>query len=43
MSEIGDRLTEEILFGSLSRGGEVKIGNRHGKMTFRFPEQVAAS
>ncbi len=36
MKEIGDRLTEEILFGSLARGGEVKIGNRHGKMTFRF-------
>jgi predicted nucleotidyltransferase len=37
MKEIGDRLTEEILFGSLVRGGEVKIGNRHGRMTFRFP------
>ena len=38
MKEIGDRLTEEILFGNLVRGGEVKIGNRHGKMTFRFSE-----
>jgi len=36
MKEIGDRLTDEILFGSLSKGGIVKIGNRHGKMTFRF-------
>jgi ATP-dependent Clp protease ATP-binding subunit ClpA len=36
MKEIGDRMTEEILFGKLVRGGEVKIGNRHGKMTFRF-------
>ncbi len=36
MKEIGDRLTEEILFGNLTHGGEVKIGNRHGKMTFRF-------
>ena len=36
MKEIGDRLTDEILFGSLSKGGVVKIGNRHGKMTFRF-------
>jgi len=36
MKEIGDRLTEEILFGSLVRGGEVKIGHRHGNMTFRF-------
>ncbi|MGW8161933.1 MAG: ATP-dependent Clp protease ATP-binding subunit ClpA, partial [Desulfobulbales bacterium] len=42
MKEIGDRLTEEILFGSLTRGGEVKIGNRHGKMTFRFPEKATA-
>ncbi|GAB4339277.1 MAG: ATP-dependent Clp protease ATP-binding subunit ClpA [Desulfobulbaceae bacterium] len=39
MKEIGDRLTEEILFGSLTRGGEVKIGNRHGTMTFRFPDR----
>ena len=37
IKEIGDRLTEEILFGSLSKGGKVKIGNRHGKMTFQFP------
>jgi len=36
MKEIGDQLTEEILFGNLTKGGEVKIGNRHGKMTFRF-------
>jgi ATP-dependent Clp protease ATP-binding subunit ClpA len=36
MKEIGDRLTDEILFGSLTKGGSVKIGNRHGKMTFRF-------
>lgn len=36
MKEIGDRMTEEILFGKLVRGGEVKIGNRHGKMTFHF-------
>ncbi|MDW7774330.1 MAG: ATP-dependent Clp protease ATP-binding subunit ClpA [Desulfobulbaceae bacterium] len=36
MKEIGDRLTDEILFGSLARGGTVKIGSRHGKMTFHF-------
>jgi len=40
MKEIGDRLTEEILFGSLKRGGEVRIGHRHNKMTFRFPENA---
>ena len=37
MKEISDRLTEEILFGSLMRGGEVKIGHKNGKMTFRLP------
>ena len=42
MKEIGDRLTEEILFGSLSRGGEVKIGCRQGALTFRFPELAVA-
>ena len=39
MKENGDRLTEEILFGSLIKGGEVKVGNRHGKMTFSFPKK----
>lgn len=42
MKEIGDRLTEEILFGSLSRGGEVKIGFRQGELNFRFPEEAVA-
>jgi len=43
MREIGDKLTDEILFGSLKRGGEVKIGHRHGKTTFRFPEHAASA
>ena len=43
MKEIGDRLTEEILFGSLSRGGEVKIGFRQGELNFRFPEEAVAA
>ena len=42
MKEIGDRLTEEILFGSLSKGGEVKIGFRKGELNFRFPEETIA-
>jgi hypothetical protein len=41
MKEIGDRLTDEILFGSLSRGGAVRVGNRHGRMTFTFPAKEA--
>ena len=36
MKEIGDKLTDEILFGELTKGGKVKIGNKNGKMTFRF-------
>jgi ATP-dependent Clp protease ATP-binding subunit ClpA len=38
MKEIGDVLTEEILFGKLSQGGKVRIGRRKEKMTFRYPE-----
>jgi len=37
--EIGDVLTEEILFGRLSKGGGVRIGRRNKTMTFRFPEE----
>ena len=36
MKEIGDVLTEEILFGSLTKGGAVKIGRKHDKMTFSY-------
>ena len=38
MKEIGDVLTEEILFGKLSKGGKVRIGRRRGKMTFSYPQ-----
>ena len=36
MKEIGDVLTEEILFGNLTKGGAVKIGRKHDKMTFSY-------
>jgi ATP-dependent Clp protease ATP-binding subunit ClpA len=38
MKEIGDVLTEEILFGHLRKGGEVRIGRKNNEMTFRFPK-----
>ncbi|XOF34245.1 MAG: ATP-dependent Clp protease ATP-binding subunit ClpA [Candidatus Electrothrix sp. YB6] len=38
MKEIGDVLTEEILFGKLSNGGKVRIGRRQGTMTFRYSD-----
>jgi len=37
MKEIGDVLTEEILFGRLSKGGTVRIGRKNNRMTFRYP------
>lgn len=36
MKEIGDRLTDEILFGALTGGGQVKIGRKNDQMTFNF-------
>jgi ATP-dependent Clp protease ATP-binding subunit ClpA len=36
MKEIGDVLTEEILFGALSKGGRVKIGRKNNKTTFTY-------
>ncbi|MDR3629432.1 MAG: ATP-dependent Clp protease ATP-binding subunit ClpA [Desulfocapsaceae bacterium] len=36
MKEIGDVLTEEILFGDLSRGGEARVGLEDGKPTFIY-------
>ncbi len=36
MQEIGDVLSEEILFGSLARGGLVKVGVRNDKMSFSY-------
>jgi ATP-dependent Clp protease ATP-binding subunit ClpA len=38
MKEIGDVLTEEILFGKLAKGGKVRIGRKNKRMTFRYPE-----
>ena len=36
MKEIGDVLTEEILFGALSKGGRVRIGRKNNKTTFTY-------
>jgi ATP-dependent Clp protease ATP-binding subunit ClpA len=36
MKEIGDVLTEEILFGQLSRGGEASVGLKDDKLTFHY-------
>jgi ATP-dependent Clp protease ATP-binding subunit ClpA len=36
MKEIGDILTEEILFGQLRHGGKVRVGFRNNKLTFRY-------
>jgi len=36
MKEIGDVLTEEILFGSLAKGGKVKIGRKNNKTIFTY-------
>ncbi len=36
LKEIGDTLTEEILFGELARGGEATIGFREKKLIFRY-------
>ena len=36
MREIGDVLTEEILFGQLVKGGVAKIGRKNGKTTFSY-------
>ena len=36
MKEIGDILTEEILFGELKNGGSVRVGCRNNAMTFNY-------
>jgi len=36
MKEIGDTLTEEILFGQLTKGGETTVGKRNGKLIFKY-------
>ncbi len=35
-SEIKDKLSDQILFGKLSRGGKVSIGLRNNKLTFNY-------
>jgi ATP-dependent Clp protease ATP-binding subunit ClpA len=39
MKEISDVLTDEILFGRLSKGGSVRIGCQKGSMTFRYLDE----
>jgi ATP-dependent Clp protease ATP-binding subunit ClpA len=36
MKEIGDVLTEEILFGTLSRGGEARVDLKEEKLSFAY-------
>ena len=36
MKEIGDVLTEEILFGNLARGGEARVDLKEGKLSFTY-------
>ncbi len=36
MHEIGDVLTDEILFGTLSKGGKVRVGRKNKQMTFKY-------
>ncbi|WP_028583460.1 ATP-dependent Clp protease ATP-binding subunit ClpA [Desulfogranum mediterraneum] len=36
LKEIGDPLTEEILFGALKKGGKVKVGRKNKAMTFNY-------
>jgi ATP-dependent Clp protease ATP-binding subunit ClpA len=36
MKEIGDVLTDEILFGSLMRGGEAQVDLREKKLVFTY-------
>jgi ATP-dependent Clp protease ATP-binding subunit ClpA len=35
-TELGDVLADEVLFGRLVRGGEVRVGIRAGKLDFRY-------
>jgi ATP-dependent Clp protease ATP-binding subunit ClpA len=39
MQEIGDALTDEILFGKLTKGGEAKIGIKDKKLVFTYHEK----
>ncbi|MCG8566061.1 MAG: ATP-dependent Clp protease ATP-binding subunit ClpA, partial [Desulfobacterales bacterium] len=35
-TELKDKLTDEILFGALEKGGKVTIGVKKQKLTFKF-------
>jgi ATP-dependent Clp protease ATP-binding subunit ClpA len=39
-TEVGDAIASEILFGRLSRGGEVHISVRTDQLTFRYDQKV---
>jgi ATP-dependent Clp protease ATP-binding subunit ClpA len=39
MQEIGDALTDEILFGKLLKGGEAKVGIKDKKLVFTYHEK----
>ncbi len=39
MKEIGDSLTEEILFGRLARGGEAEVDEKDGSLVFTFSKE----
>jgi len=37
--EVSDAIAQEILFGALQTGGEVRLGCRSGKLNFRFVKE----
>jgi ATP-dependent Clp protease ATP-binding subunit ClpA len=39
LKEVGDVLTDEILFGELVKGGRVKVGVRKGQLTFNYVQE----
>jgi hypothetical protein len=41
--EIGNALTEEILFGRLKNGGSVQVGLKNKKLTFAYQERKGHS
>jgi ATP-dependent Clp protease ATP-binding subunit ClpA len=36
LQEVGDALTEELLFGRLAKGGSVRIGVKGDKLTYQY-------
>jgi len=41
-TEIGDVLADEVLFGHLTKGGEVRVSLKGGKLDFRYPDTCDA-